>query len=219
MPTYPILYSFRRCPYAMRARLAIVQSGIQLELREVELKNKPQQMLTASPKGTVPVLVLEEGTVIDESLDIMLWALSQNDSSNWLNKFTNEQQQQMHALIINNDNKFKNALDKYKYADRFPGWPEEHYRQQGEVFLQMLESRLEKNTYLFAKTPSLADIAIFPFVRQFAFVNKNWFDNSPYKQLQAWLAGFINSELFTIAMEKTKPWQAGDDVILLKTET
>ena len=197
----PILYTFRRCPYAMRARLALAYAGIEVEYREIELRNKPQAMLDVSPKGTVPVLQLESGQVIDESLDIMCWALNQHDPEGWLTHQT-----QALALIDENDTTFKVWLDKYKYADRFPEHSQTYYREQGGIFLQQLETLLKEHTFLLANQPTLADCAIFPFMRQFAFVDKPWFDQSPYPKLQTWLNFHLKSELFEEIMVKRPIW-------------
>ena len=205
------LYSFRRCPYAMRARLAcaLFLPSQSLELREVVLKNKPQELLTISPKATVPVLQLNNGKVIDESRDIMLWALEQPS-----NEFTSQYlpmhlQLEIDELIDENDGSFKWALDRYKYADRHEE-SEEYYRKLGEVFLAKLEGLLEKNHYLFTAEICLADISIFPFVRQFAHVNKKWFEQSNYPRLIKWLDELLASKLFNSIMEKYQPWNAGD---------
>jgi len=199
----PILYTFRRCPYAMRARMAIVYADIDVEQREIALKDKPQAMLNASPKGTVPVLILANGKVIDESLNIMCWALKQRDHKGWL-----AHQQQALALIQSNDHQFKACLDKYKYAGRFPEQSQTFYRQQGEVFLQALEELLAQHTFLLTDQPTLADFAIFPFIRQFAFVDKAWFDQSPYPKLQAWLEYHLQNNLFKKIMVKHPIWIA-----------
>ena len=199
-----ILYSFRRCPYAMRARLALAYAleDHALELREVVLKDKPQALKIISPKATVPVLQLKDGLVIDESLDIMSWALSVSDEQNW---FLESHQAEIQTLIAHNDGDFKWALDRYKYADRHEH-SEEHYRELGEVFLQELEQRLQKTKFLMADNICMADIAIFPFVRQFAHVNKDWFFNSEYKALIVWLNFFLESDLFKSVMKKYKKW-------------
>jgi glutathione S-transferase len=206
-----VLYSFRRCPYAMRARLAIANSNIALELREVVLRDKPQQLLDISPKATVPVLLLPDNTVIDESLDIMQWALEQNDPDNWFSSLSDEQKTLSHQLISNNDGDFKYYLDRYKYADRYPEHTQEYYRQQAEKFLVLLEQQLQQNGYLICNRITLADMAIWPFIRQFAFADKTWFDQSPYPYIQAWLAEFIESELFEKIMLKYSAWQFGVD--------
>lgn len=207
--TLPILYSFRRCPYAMRARMAIRYSSVEVELREVVLKNKPQAMLDVSPKATVPVLVLTDGTVIDESRDIMLWAVAQNDPDNWFIKSDNFKSR-FEKLIQTNDGPFKQHLDHYKYADRYPEHPAGYYRKQGETFLGELNSLLEDNRYLFANQLSLIDIALFPFIRQFAFVDKDWFDRCNYPQLRNWLDSLLSLPLFTDIMRKYPAWQPGD---------
>ncbi len=209
----PILYSFRRCPYAMRARLAIAVSGISVELREVILKDKPAEMLVASPKGTVPVLVLpassaKEGRVIDESLDIMRWALRLSDPENWLCADDPERLWQGEALIQENDTVFKPHLDRYKYFERYPVHPQHYYREQGEVTLAKLERLLQQHAYLTGEQCCLADMAIFPFIRQFAHVDREWFYNAPYPALQRWLDQQLNSELFTRVMQKYPPWQS-----------
>ena len=209
-----VLYSFRRCPYAMRARLAIANSNIALELREVVLRDKPQQLIDISPKATVPVLQLPDNTVIDESLDIMHWALEQNDSDNWFYSLSEEQKTLSQKLIANNDGDFKVYLDRYKYADRYPEHTQEFYRQQAEIFLVLLEQQLQQNGYLICNRITLADMAILPFIRQFAFADKAWFDQSPYPYIQAWLAEFIESDLFNQIMVKYSAWQFGDQVTL-----
>lgn len=196
------LYSFRRCPYAMRARLAIAYSQQQVQLREIILKNKPAEMLAISSKGTVPVLQLSNGKVLDESLDIMAWALSHNDPDNWLASDLN----QMLSLIDENDFEFKTWLDRYKYADRFPEFKESYYRDQCEDFLIKLEQRLTISQYLFSNQLSLADIAIFPFIRQFASVDTQWFQQTPYQNVKNWLDELINSENFHRIMHKYPTW-------------
>ena len=191
-----VLYSFRRCPYAMRARMALRYSGVPLSIIEVSLKAKPAEMLAVSPKGTVPVLVCADGRVIEQSLEIMLWALAQHDPDHWLGPDSA-------ALIEENDQVFKVNLDRYKYAIRYPEQPMEHYRDQGAAFLQRLEVLLEQTPYLAGDTLSLADIALAPFVRQFAHVDRDWFEQAPYPRLNAWLERFLVSDLFTSVMAKT----------------
>ena len=190
-----VLYSFRRCPYAMRARMALRYSGVALSIVEVSLKAKPAEMLAASPKGTVPVLVCADGRVIEQSLGIMHWALARHDPDNWL-------QPASAALIEANDNSFKVLLDRYKYAIRYPEHPMEHYRAQGADFLQRLEDLLARTPYLAGHALSLADVALAPFVRQFAHVDREWFEQSPFPHLKAWLARFLLSELFVSVMVK-----------------
>lgn len=206
--TLPILYSFRRCPYAMRARLAIKQAKIEVEIREVVLKAKPASMLAVSPKATVPVLLLPNGQVIDESLDIMLWALAD---------CIGVENPEMHLMIQENDLQFKPWLDKYKYADRFPQMNEAEYRTQAECFIQQIELRLNNQQQddicsqqaltLFGGKTSLTDLAIFPFVRQFAAVDTNWFNQSPYVATRTWLKQHVDSALFRSIMHKSPQWQ------------
>ena len=200
----PILYSYRRCPYAMRARMALRYSGIAVEIREIALKDKPGSMLQVSPKGTVPVLVIG-ATVIDESLDIMYWALAQHDPDHWLPR-EESRRAEIETLIAVNDYEFKAALDRYKYATRFPEQSVETYRGQGEVFLQTLESRLQMQPWLCGQQRTLADMAIFPFVRQFAMVDMAWFEHSSYAAVNAWLAALKESDLFQAVMKKYPTW-------------
>ena len=209
--SYPCLYSFRRCPYAMRARLGILFAELQVELREITLKNKPPQMLAISPKGTVPVLQLLDGTVIEESREIMIWALAQQDPQGLLHDAALHE---ANVLIDKNDNEFKYWLDRYKYADRHLEMTQTEYRQKGEVFLQLLEELLTKNSYLLGKGITLADIGIMPFVRQFAHVNRDVFYNLPYPNLQRWLQDWLQHPLFLQAMTKFQPWQDGDEVVV-----
>ncbi len=209
----PILYSFRRCPYAMRARLAIVYSGMQVELREVVLRDMPASLLEVSPRATVPVLVLPDARVIDESRDIMLWALQQHDPEQWLGE-AGRYRQAADALLDENDSTFKQHLDHYKYADRYPEHPADYYRSQGEQFLRDLETRLTAQRYLLADRVSLADIGVFPFIRQFAFVDRDWFDRAPYPHLRLWLDSFLASSLFAAIMLKYPVWQPDDRPIV-----
>ncbi|PCJ15010.1 MAG: glutathione S-transferase [Candidatus Cloacimonadota bacterium] len=203
---YPILYSFRRCPYAMRARLAIKLSTYQVELREIILKNKPIDMLKASPKGTVPVLIIDD-KIIDESLDIMLWALSDH-------KILNKLKTESMRLISQNDDDFKANLDLYKYANRHPEKSPEQYRQQGEAFLNELNLMLSHTKFLLSEKMSLADIAIFPFIRQFAHVDREWFFNTKYTHLIDWLNNFLDSELFLSIMSKYSEYVLNKKVII-----
>lgn len=194
-----ILYSYRRCPYAMRARMALKLAGVEVDIREISLRDKPAHMLQVSPKGTVPVLVLEDGQVIEQSLEIMQWALKIHALQTSIHTASRAS---VLALISENDSAFKCALDAYKYPERHPTKSQIQHRADGEVFLQKLENSLQENLYLFGATPSLADIAIFPFVRQFAAVDATWFDSSPYPKLNAWLRTLVESELFVSIMEK-----------------
>lgn len=198
----PVLYSFRRCPYAIRARMALYYAGITAELREVDLKNKPAAMLEASPKGTVPVLALPGGTVIDESLDIMHWALAQNDPEGWLAADSEETA----FLITRNDSDFKNALDRYKYPGRFPDEDCRRARRDCETILKDLDNRMKENGFLLAGRATLVDVALFPFIRQCAFTDKEWFDALPFPHLQNRLAEHLDSALFQAVMEKYEVW-------------
>ncbi|NUT76923.1 glutathione S-transferase [Pseudomonas sp. C1C7] len=195
------LYSFRRCPYAMRARMALRYSGIALDIVEVSLKAKPAEMLALSSKGTVPVLSVD-GRVIDESLEIMRWALAQNDPQDWLLKADPDNGGRIWALIEENDQTFKVHLNRYKYAERYPEQPMEAYRAEGELWLRKLDELLADREYLLADHPSLADVALMPFVRQFAHVDREWFAQTPYQRLQQWLERFLTSDLFTSIMKK-----------------
>ena len=197
--TKPILYSFRRCPYAMRARLALKLNNIKVELCEIELRHKPSIMLAISPKGTVPVLQLPSGEVIDESWDIMCWVFLQNDDSF---KVTAE----MCELIEINDGWFKDALNSYKYPEAGDIHSSEYYRTQGEQFLNQLNERLTSHKYLLSDELSIIDLAILPFVRQFANVDKSWFYQSEYEPLKKWCDEFSHSDLLESIMHKYVPW-------------
>ncbi|WP_068086001.1 glutathione S-transferase [Polycladidibacter stylochi] len=214
MSKQPILYSFRRCPYAMRARLALISSNTQVELREIVLRNKPAHMLEISPKGTVPVMILPDATVIDESLDIALWALSRNDPQNWLEPETGTKLQML-DLIAHLDGAFKYHLDHYKYASRYEDAdPEVHYNSAIQE-LEGLEKRLQNSPYLFGSRPALADQMLFPFVRQFCNANKERFQQSAPERVRAWLNRLIETELFTTAFAtKWTQWQPGDVPLL-----
>lgn len=199
----PLLYSFRRCPYAMRARMALYSAGIQVDIVEVALKEKPKEMLALSAKGTVPVLLLEDGRVLDESLAIMDWALARNDPDNWLPSSLPDEEKKLHVdLIAENDSTFKSALDRYKYPQRFPEQDCANARNDGLVFLTRLDARLSRQPCLFGQTATYADIAIFPFVRQFANTDFEWLKNTSLTYLRTWLDNRVNSEPFLTIMEK-----------------
>ena len=212
MNPYPVLYSFRRCPYAMRARMALHHAGIQCVVREVDLKDKPQALLDISPKATVPVLQLPDDRVLDESLDIMRQALAENDPDGWMRADTED----MQRLIHQNDNAFKYHLDRYKYPERFgPDTDAGQHFSDAAVFLRDLEWRLTRHPFLFGSAASLADVALFPFVRQFAAVDAAAFEHLAVTHVQAWLSGWLNKARFTSIMLKHKPWQAGDPPVFL----
>lgn len=191
----PILYSYRRCPYAMRARMALKLANVEVEIREISLRDKPTHMLQVSPKATVPVLILQDGSVIDESINIMLFALKEHALGANIHAGIAE-------LILENDTQFKLALDTYKYPERHPSKTQIEHRADGEVFLQKLENLLQEKPYLFGNNFSLADIAIFPFIRQFAAVDSEWFEAALYPKLRAWLKNWVESELFKSIMTK-----------------
>ncbi|MDV6347167.1 glutathione S-transferase [Nitrosomonas sp. Is35] len=197
----PLLFTFRRCPFAIRARLAITVSGVEVDQQEVSLRAKPKEMLECSPKGTVPVLKFADGHVLEQSLDIMRWALSIHDPEHWVDDDQAVMNEVM-SLIKQNDETFKPALDLYKYAVRFPEHSEAYYREQAEPFLAELDTRLSKDGYLLGGRYTLADMAIFPFIRQFSNVNPDWFYASRYHYLIAWLDRLIGSELFQNVMQK-----------------
>ena len=211
-PQYPILYSFRRCPYAMRARMALMQACITCELREVVLRNKPAAMLALSAKGTVPVLRLPSGEVIGESLEVMRWALEQSDPQAWLN--ANDTMTK--DLIERNDSSFKADLDRYKYYVKDPEYSRQHYRDRAENFLSSLEDLLAEHQGIALRGPrlSLADIALFPFVRQFARVDEVWFSSTRYEHLKQWLKRHEQSRLFLSVMNKYPRWASGDPVTI-----
>lgn len=197
-----ILYSFRRCPYAMRARLALASTGVEVELREVLLRDKAPELLAASPKATVPALVLD-GQIIDESYDIMLWALSQNDPESWLAGRDD-------ALIAKIDGPFKTALDIYKYSKSGA----EEARDTAAETLFALNATLEAQPFLSGHAFGLADAASITFIRQLANVDIAWFNAKPWPHLRTWLENFLASPRFEAIMQKYPKWQMGDAVTL-----
>ncbi|MFN2100965.1 glutathione S-transferase [Altererythrobacter sp. MF3-039] len=199
----PILYSFRRCPYAMRARLALWIAGIDMILREVKLADKPPALLEISPKGTVPVLISADGPLLDESIDIMRWALGRNDPEGWLEGDDRE-------LLELIDGPFKHHLDRYKYSTRYDTEPLEH-RAAALKILRELDARLEPHGQLCGETRTLADMASFTFIRQFANHDRAWFDALDLPHLHTWLDGHLKSDIFKAIMPKFAPWKAGDE--------
>ena len=212
MAQRPIFWSFRRCPYAIRARLAIASAGIEVELREIQLKNKPAPFLETSASATVPALRLDD-RVIDESLDIMIWALEQNDPEHLL-----RMPEAGWALIAANDGPFKMALDHTKYAVRYPELDETAERDKAAAILLELEARLGDEPWLFGDRPTLADLAIFPFVRQFANTDRAWFDAQPWPALIAWLDRLLEGDAFQRVMNKYAPWSEGDPPVWFGAE-
>jgi len=203
--TAPILYSFRRCPYAMRARLALQSAGIIVEMREILLRDKPAEMIRLSPKATVPVLV-SDGNIIDESRKIMDWALAQNDPEGWLDHVDLE-------LVEQCETTFKNALDKYKYASRFADVDALEQRDIAAIYLRKLDAILADHPFLSGPKTGYSDMAIITFVRQYANVDRNWFDGQNWPQLKVWLENFLKSKRFSSIMQKFPLWQAGNTAI------
>ena len=202
----PVLYSLQNCPYAMRARLALLLAQQKVQLRAISLKDKPAEMLLVSPKGTVPVLVMSNGEVIEESLDIMLWALKRHDPENLLYAHDEGKLTEMLKIIEESDVEFKPTLEKYKRAKRYHGNDLEACRLACEPFIQALEKRLTKHAFLMGATPSLLDFALLPFLRQFSKVNKAKFSHHRYANLRRWLRHHLQSRLFAKAMFKYPLW-------------
>ena len=198
----PILYSYRRCPYAMRARMALKYADIALEHREIELRNKPQSMLDASSKGTVPVLLIDQ-LVLDQSLDIMRWAINQSDPDGW----GNIDNQVAQAWIEKNDGRFKTLLDQYKYPNRHPELdPKAVLDETLQLMLLPMEKTLQHSQYLLGSKMTLVDVAIFPFIRQFSMIDPEGFNQLPIPATQKWLAKHLESELFNSVMQKHPVW-------------
>ena len=207
----PILYSFRRCPYAMRARMAIHISGQRCELREVRLRDKPPSMLEYSAKGTVPVLILQDGKVIDESLDVIDWALNLNDPDNWQRSKDTKKTKE---LIKINDGEFKYHLDRYKYSKRYDNEDPEFHRKKCLKFIESINNELNNSKYIFDDNISYTDIVLLPFIRQFRIADIEWFDSLPYDNLKKWLSSFLNSSLLNSIMKKYDLWKEGDKSII-----
>ena len=197
----PILYSFRRCPYAIRARLALAVAKVPCQLIEVSLRNKPASLLEASPKATVPVLVLSDGAVIEQSLDIVQWALNHHDPAHWLRPTVGGPTQMMEWVAVC-DSSFKQALDQYKYPHRHPGKKPHEARDAASAWLVTLDQRLAATGHLQGGHTSLVDACVFPFVRQFAAVDPVWWEKQPWPCLHAWLERWLGSALFMQIMRK-----------------
>ena len=214
--TLPILYSLRNCPYAMRARIAIYKSKQPVLLRDLVLSNKPKEMLMASPKGTVPVVVLSNKTVIEESLEVMLWVLNENDPDDLLHKQDPNILNNMLNLIEQFDHEFKSCLEQYKCAKRYKEDNISECRQACEVYIAALEQRLTQQQFLFSAKESLADIALLPFIRQFARIERQWYLQSPYPKLKQWLNNYLQSPMFTKVMAKYPLWMDNhEDIIFI----
>jgi glutathione S-transferase len=225
----PVLYSLRNCPYAMRARLAIYASKQQVQLRDLVLSNKPDEMLAVSPKGTVPVLVTASNLVIDESLAIMQWAFSQTDPDDYLhkkvlnkaalNKEVLNALAEMLAVIEIFDHEFKGHLEKYRCSKRYHEPSLIADRQQCEAYLADLESRLCQHQYLMSDKPSLVDLALMPFIRQFARVERQWYLQAPYPKLRQWLNHYLQSRMFSKVMEQHPLWLDAKQVVIFGDRT
>ncbi len=202
----PILYSLRRCPYAIRGRMGIALSKQQVLLREIITKDKPSELLASSAKGTVPVLVLPDGQIIEQSLDVMNWALQQNDPQDLLRSSNPTLNQQVHQLIKVNDDEFIGHLEKYRASVRYRNIDKEQRRQDCEGFISKLEALLTDQAYFFGETPSLADFAVMPFVSQFVRVEKKWFVQSEYQNVGRWLRTHLDSKLYTQVMKQYPLW-------------
>ena len=201
----PVCYTFRRCPYAIRARMTLDCAGIEPEYREIRFSDKPPQMLTVSPKGTVPVLVHDGDKVLEESWDIMRWALAQNDPESWLPD-SPEAAKAVDDLVHTNDHRFKEFLDRYKYADRHPELTPGQHREQALWFLEELESLLADGGWLGGHRMAVADVAVFPFIRQFSMVEPQWFEHSPFHRIRDWLTRILESPRFARVMVKRDLW-------------
>lgn len=210
----PILYSLRNCPYAMRARIAIFKAKQTVILRDLVLSNKPKELVTVSPKATVPVLVLTNGTVLEESLDVMLWALNKTDPDDLLQSENEYSLSEILTLIDTFDHNFKVSLEQYKCAKRYRENNVVECREACEQFIQTLEKRLNSHKFLVSNKESLADIAILPFIRQFARVERQWYLQSPYPQVRQWLKNYLQSPMFTKVMAKHPLWLEHNDEVL-----
>tara|TARA_B100000941_G_scaffold157094_1_gene111456 strand:+ start:238 stop:828 length:591 start_codon:yes stop_codon:yes gene_type:complete len=195
----------------MRARMAIHISGQKCEIREVLLRNKPPSMLEYSPKGTVPVLVLQDGNVIDESLDVIDWALNLNDPDDWQRSKNTEKTKE---LIKINDGEFKYHLDRYKYSKRYNNENPELHKKKCLKFLESINNELNNSKYIFDDNISYADIVVLPFIRQFRIADMEWFDSLPYDNLKNWLSNFLDSSLLNSSMKKYDLWKEGDKSIV-----
>ncbi len=214
----PVLYSLRNCPFAMRARMAIYRSQMPVLLRDIVLSDKPPEMLEASPKGTVPVVITSCGTVIEESVEVMLWALSENDPDDLLLSTVPEMLDSMRGLIHQFDTEFKPCLEAYRAAKRYHEPNLVECRQACEKYLCELEERLTRHSYLMADQESLADLALLPFIRQFARVERQWYLQSPYPKLRQWINQYLQSRMFSKVMTKHELWLVNRRDILMESK-
>ncbi len=216
--SYPILYSLRNCPYAMRARIAIFKAKQTVLLRDLVLSNKPTEMLKASPKGTVPVIVLKNGEVIEESLEVMLWALNETDPEDLLHRSNEQMLTEMLTLINDFDSEFKTRLEQYKCAKRYQETNVTECREACEQYIEKLEQRLNQHGFLMSNKESLVDIALLPFIRQFARIERQWYLQSPYPKVRQWLNGYLQSPMFTKVMAKYPLWLDNHEEVLFTAE-
>ena len=214
MIIYPIFYSFLGCPFCLRAHMALKYAEQKIILRKVELSNLPAEALAVSAHATVPSLVINEHEYLDESWDIVKWAVQQHDPENWLGN-ENEYLQDAEMLVETNDYSFREDLKKYKNPDDYPEYPVEYYQLRGAEFLEELDEMLGENQFLLASHITIADIAVFPLVREFAMVDKAWFDKTPYSKVQSWLTHIIETDWFQDAMQKHEIWQSGNEDIYI----
>ena len=215
MKQLPVLYSFRRCPYAIRARMSLIEAQVGFELREVLLKEKPPEMLEVSAKGTVPVLLPlgHKDEVIDESLDIMLWALA-GTNTEWLSgPMTLNNQLEM---VANFEKTFKPLLDSYKYHNNHSEHDRSYYQLKALEIIEQLNDEMEKSSYLTCSKPRLVDVALFPFIRQYAHVDMDWFSRQNVKSVQEWLSRWLESDCFKLAMQKFRVWKADQEVTVFE---
>jgi len=214
----PVLYSLRNCPYAIRARMAIYVSGQAVQLRDIALSDKPAHMLQVSPKGTVPVLMLQNDKVLEQSLEIMMWAFGQSDPNNYLMSHCPNSRAEMLRLVDLFDTEFKLCLEKYRSAKRYHDESVLAHRLACEHYLQVLEQKLSQHPYLMSDNPSLADLAIVPFIRQLARVERQWYLQSPYPNIRAWLNGYLQSLMFSKVMTKYSLWLAEESLIVFSAD-
>jgi len=210
-----VLYSYLKCPFSLRSRMALSYAGIRCEIREVDLSNPPEEMTVISPNARVPLLILPDGNVIGESMKIMRWALSQNDPDKWWPDNT-IRRQSIRNLLDTSNGSFSTALFYYAFHSNYPRRSKEEYRLEGEVFMVELEARLSVSAHLVGEALTLADVAIFPFIYNFARVDQQWFNSCPYPNLRNWVNDFMGSELFRQAMKKNPVWKPQSQPVFLQ---
>jgi glutathione S-transferase len=218
LESLPVLYSFRRCPYAMRARMSLLLAGITVELREVALKNKPAELLALSPKATLPVLELTDGRVLEESLDIMRWAWQAIKNDSAVESVSEQEIRELLLPLEQGEGSFKILLDKYKYAERHPERTAHAYRTDAEEYLYKLAKQLGEKKFLFGEQWSFADVAIAPFIRQFMRIDQEWFNQSDHQSVRHWLMRILESKEFQLCMKKVKPWHADSKPVIFSAD-